>query len=962
MTTPAVEQLQLLHQIQNHTLPVLNTLYLGIVLSLPFIPIGWKLGIYNFLTSPNAGFLANIKLSPVAFVVFINFYPLITLAIVCLLGYLLVQLISQLFAGIRYGISRFQKVPPKVFLELTFPSDTTKSAYATEELYRLLHTLSRQKGFWDRVLQRKNGYSLEIVSTRNEGIRYLLAAEANVIETIQYNLRSYLPGIRIRVVHDYLAPYLKHKDGSKTYIGLEEFKLSGHFALPLETQTALKEHDPISYLTGNMTKLVSGELISFQVVTTPLLSSTHRKDLKEMQILRRRMVKGEPLTPVLQKDFLQKVVSLPVISAFWMVIRIVWVIVWGLFNFVMEMVVTVANESSKTPRIIDTTPKVKPQQILNPYEQELSTIVKGKIDQTLFETSIRILVVADTSDEVNLRLNGLMAAFGQLSSSYQSLVTKHHGLFAPNIQSGLQSFKTRSLSQNTIYSNPILSASELSDLFHFPYMDTTKTEGLVKSKSRDLPAPLSLKRDTTKLDVVVGKNNYGGEETPVGLTKIQRHEHTYIVGKTGMGKTTIIKQMAYQDILSGKGVAVIDPHGDMIKELLSVIPNSRKKDVIYLDPTDKSWPVGLNILNPGGTFVDEEEKADWITGSVISVFMKITPKANWGQRMEHILRNATMTALITESPTLMTIQKLLTNTAYRQQVTATLKDPVLKQFWLDEFKMFGHMQKADMISPLTNKLGEFITSPMSRHILLQAESTIKFSDVMDQGKVLLVNLSKGNLGEERSGFFGTLIISLIQMAAYQRAQIPEDERKDFFLYIDEFQNFANAHFADIFSEARKFHVFIIPSHQNVAQIEDVKTAKVVLGNSGTIISLKNGPDDEAVILPFMSPEVEQGEIINLQPHHFFMKVTNEDSEDAFSGETVPLDIKGSGKVRDFVIANTRKQYATPRAVVEKQLDILFGVSDKPEEKVGKKMKDNAGKTGTSRRKNTHKHVRKSLQN
>jgi shikimate kinase len=961
MTTPAVEQLQLLHQIQNHTLPFLNTLYLGIVLNLPFIPIEWKLGIYNFLTSPSAAFLTNIKLSPVALVILIGFYPLITLAVLCLLGYLLVQLILLLLSGIRYGIGRFQKVAPKIFLELTFPHDTTKSAYATEELYRLLHTLSRQKSFWDRVLQRKNGYSLEIVSTRNEGIRYLVAAGPNVIETIQYNLRSYLPGIHIRVVNDYLGPYLDKKDDNLKCLGLEEFKLSGHFALPLETQTALKEHDPISYLTGNMTKLTSGELVAFQVVTTPLLPPTHKNDLKEMQTLRRRMVKGEPLTPVLQKDFLQKIVSLPVLSAIWLVIKISWTIFWGLFSFVIEMISTVANENSKTPQIMNTTPKVKPQQILNPYEQELSTIIKGKIDQTLFETSIRILVVADTGDEVNLRLNGLMAAFGQLSSSYQSLVTKH-GLIAPGLQSGLQSFKNRTLSQQLTNPNPILSASELSDLFHFPYMDTTKTEGLVKSKSRDLPAPLSLKRDTTKLDVVVGKNNYGGEETAVGLTSSQRHEHTYIVGKTGMGKTTIIKQMAYQDILSGKGVAVIDPHGDLVKELLSVIPNSRKKDVIYLDPTDKLWPVGLNILVPGGTFVDEEEKADWITGSVISVFMKITPKANWGQRMEHILRNATMTALTTESPTLMTIQKLLTNKEYRQQVTATLKDPVLKQFWADEFKMFGNMQKADMISPLTNKLGEFITSTLSRHILLQAESTIKFSNIMDQGKVLLVNLSKGNLGEERSGFFGTLIISLIQMAAYQRAQIPENKRKDFFLYIDEFQNFANAHFADIFSEARKFHVFIIPSHQNIAQIEDVKTAKVVLGNSGTIISLKNGPDDEAVILPFMEPEVEKGQIVNLPPYHFFMKVTNEDSEDAFSGETVPLDIKGSDTVRDFVIANTRKRYATSRAVVEKQLNILFGVSEEPEEKTVKKMKYNAGKTGGSRRKNTHKPVRKSLQN
>jgi len=477
----------------------------------------------------------------------------------------------------------------------------------------------------------------------------------------------------------------------------------------------------------------------------------------------------------------------------------------------------------------------------------------------------------------------------------------------------------------------VLSASELSDLYHFPYTDTTKTAGLVKSKSQELPAPLSFKKSSTQLDVVVGKNTYGGEETPVGLTTSQRHEHTYIVGKTGMGKTTIIEQMAYQDILAGKGLAVIDAHGDLVKKLARIIPESRKNDVIYLDPTDKSWPVGLNILAPGGKFADEEEAADFITSSLISVFMRITPKDKWGQRMEHILRNASMTALTTPSPTLMTIQKLLTNKAYQRSVTATLTDPVLKQFWTEEFKLFGSMQKAEVISPLTNKLGEFITSKMSRHILLQAESTIKMAEIMDEGKVLLVNLSKGELGEERSSFFGTLIISLIQMATYQRAQIPENERRDFFLYIDEFQNFATPHFADIFSEARKFHVYIIPSHQNVAQIDEVKTAKVVLGNSGTIVALKNGPDDEAVVLPFMDPEVAKGQIVNLPPHHFFMKVTNADSEDAFSGETIPLDIEGSNWVRDFIIENTRKNYANPRAVVEKQLQMLFGT----EEKTGK---------------------------
>jgi hypothetical protein len=822
-----------------------------------------------------------------------------------------------------------------------------------------MHTLSRQYGFWDSLTQHKNEYSLELVSTRKEGIRYILATDSKYTEILERDLLSYLPGIKVREVKDYLPEFVenKPKDG---VVGLAELKLKAHFALPLETQKALSEHDPISYLTGNMTKLDPSELIAIQVVVTPVVEGIHRNILTEMKNLRFRMYKGKPLTETLQKNIFQQFVELPGISLVWLVLKGIWKVFSFVAMFIFSMAIGFWDTTGKSVPFLQPPTVTIPQDILNPYERELPEVVKGKIDQPLFETSIRILVAMEILESQHLRLNGILASFGQMSSSYQALGTKQ-GLF-PWFDQKMKHFTDRTLSNDSALNrNPILSASELSDLFHFPYTDTTKTEGLVKNKSRDLPAPLSLKRDTTKLDVIVGTNNYGGEETPVGLTQAQRHEHTYIVGKTGMGKTTIIKQMAYQDILSGKGVAVIDPHGDLVKELVRIIPEKRKKDVIYLDPTDKAWPVGLNILNPGGTFVDEEEKADWITGSVISVFMKITPKANWGQRMEHILRNATMTALTTKSPTLMTIQKLLTNTAYRQSVTATLKDPVLKQFWVDEFKMFGHMQKADMISPLTNKLGEFITSPMSRHILLHAESTIHLSDILDNEKILLVNLSKGNLGEERSGFFGTLIISLIQMAAYQRAQVPENKRRDFFLYIDEFQNFANAHFADIFSEARKFHVFIIPSHQNVAQIEDVKTAKVVLGNSGTIISLKNGPDDEAVILPFMEPEVKKGEIVNLPPHHFFMKVTNEDSEDAFSGETVPLDVKGSDRISDFVIANTRKNYATSRAIVEKQLNILFGVSDKPKERIDKEMKDSVGKAGGSRRKNTHKPVRKSLQ-
>lgn len=862
-------------------------------------------------------------------------------------------ILTSLVAGLLFLIRLLYQISKSLgeastLLEITPPVFTEKSAYTTSQLFSVIHNLGSKRSVKDKLLGKKITFSFEIVSTLDWGIRYLIRASPDQVSNLKRHLYSYLPQSGIKEVADYLP---KSKELIDKHPKIFEFKLSKHFAFPLQRQNILDEHDPVAYITGMMTKLLPGELISFQIVLAP-------KRVKEVNEISRMVLRNEDVLGYLTKPD-NPIVFKPILFVLRLTIKLIMKSAEEL-----QWVISEITHPSSTSMLLATQQAqslkrmqmsmVKPARVISSFEQQHIQSVQEKINQSLFETSIRVMTVMNDEKSLQNRADGIMSSLAVYSvPQYQSFVVR------PNLSFGLLNkinwitFMQRLLSLVFNSSSSLLSVSEMADLYHFPYTYTTKTEGLVKVHSPELPAPLSLKRETTQLDVMVGKNIYGGQETLVGLTKVQRHEHTYIVGKTGMGKTTIIKQMAYQDILAGKGIAVIDPHGDLVKELLRLIPEKRKKDVIYLDPTDKLWPVGLNILNPGGSFVDEEERVEWITGAVISVFIKITPKANWGQRMEHILRNATLTALTTESPTLMTIQKLLTNKAYRQSVTATLKDLVLKQFWVDEFKQYGNMQIADIISPLTNRLGEFITSPMSRHILLQAESTIKLADIMDQGKILLVNLSKGNLGEERSSFFGTLIISLIQLAAYQRAQIPESKRKDFFLYIDEFQNFATSHFADIFSEARKFHVYIIPSHQNVAQIEDVKTAKVVLGNSGTIISLKNGPDDEAVILPFMAPEVEKGNIINLPPHHFFMKVTNADSEEAFSGVTIPLEVEGSDSIRDFIIANTRQNYATPRAVAEKQLDTLFGGIEKPADQ-GRKQVIKENKETVNETKNTNR--------
>ena len=842
----------------------------------------------------------------------------------------------------------------KAFLELTFPSDTNKSAYATSQLYLLLHTRARMQGnsSFNLFSNQKKTYSLEITSSRDNGIRFFLVVPVKEADVMSRSLLSYLPGLKIRQVPDYLDTDIRiHagniEDGVTPGIGIVELKLSSDIVLPLQNQNVLAEHDPISFLTGAMTKLSDGELIAFQVVTTPLLDTVHGGTINHIKKIKHTIARQLPIAPMLNKGFL----SLPFPSLLLLFLApLVWLIIL-ILKVLISIPASILDSSGKSVPIFQTEPKKVPlQELLNPYEQQLQQIVKEKTDQHLFETSIRVFMVTRDHEELDTRSDKIITSFGQFDSAYQSFTTKGSSpllSFLPFIskytnRKRVAMFKQRTVSGGIFNQNPILSTSEMSDLFHFPYTDITKVEGLVKSKSNNLPAPLSFKRSDTSLDVVVGKNTYGGEETPIGQTLTQRRKHTYIIGKTGMGKTEMLKNLIYQDMESGKGLCVLDPHGDLFYELLRIVPKNRRKDVVVFNPADKEYPIGLNILSSGITFTDLEEGQDWITSSIVAVFQKVSDPRFWGPRLEHILRNAAMTALTTSSPSLFTIQRLLTDTkGYQKRVSTNLSDPVLKQFWDNEFSLFGKMQQADAVSPITNKVGKFITSKKSRNILLQKDSTFNIQRIMDEGKILLVNLSKGEIGEDHSHFFGSLIISLIQLAAYQRIHVPENQRRDFFLYVDEFQNFATHIFEDISSEGRKFHTPLITSHQNIAQIKDPYLLQIVAGNADSFIAMKAGPDDEKFILPFMEPEVEKGSIVNLPPYKFFMKVTNDDSEDAFSGETQLLDIKGSDAVAKEVIEYSRKHYATPRKEVEKYLEKLF---------TGKYTQE---KVGTATNKTTH---------
>ncbi len=828
--------------------------------------------------------------------------------------YLLFRLVVFGFLHMRSafsGVLRWSGVGNReisyTFLQLAFPSDTTKSAYATEQLHIVMRSLVKYYGFWEQQAARKQPYSLELVATKEGGIRYVARVPEAEVEVVSRTLLSFLPGLKISKAGDYTTQF------EGLAVGVRELRLSNDFVLSLTNNKSLAEHDPTAYLTGHMRSLGTGEAVAYQIVAVPFLNNTHPNEWRHVRNIRHRIALSHELADAIWPDR----VDVPAL-----LIKIILIPVWALglgLKFFGEVISALMNNDLPTSWK-DTG---KQQRKDDPYAQMLSETVRQKLDQQLFEVTIRLLVASPEPELVMNRLDAITSSFQTFSSPYQSIRGRRHIPFWRSADKDIARFRARVLSPHLMSWPTILSSAELSDLYHFPNTDLTKTEGLVKSRSRELPTPLSQKSGGEAFDVVVGRNEFGGQTQGIGLTLGQRQKHTYIIGKTGTGKTTLLMSSIYQDMASGKGLAVLDAHGDMFRELLRVVPEHRRGDVVVLDPSDREFPVGLNILDPGIDFDDEDDKQEWITSTVLSVFAKLADENQWGPRMEHILRNTTLTALQTPNPSLYTLQQLLTDKKYQKEVAKTLKDPVLKQFWEKEFKLLGSMQMSNATAPLTHRLGHFITAKMSRHILLQEKSTVRIADIMNEGKILLVNLSKGDIGEDQSFFFGTILTSFIWMAAYQRTKIPEKQRRDFFVYVDEFQNFATPQFGAITSEGRKFRVSLVVSHQNIAQIADKDLVKVVAGNAATMICLKASPEDEAFILPYMRPEVERGDIVNLAPYHFYMKVTGDESEDAFSGQTVPLDVAASDEISAKVIASSRQRYGMPRATVEKYMTRLF---------------------------------------
>jgi CxxC-x17-CxxC domain-containing protein len=428
--------------------------------------------------------------------------------------------------------------------------------------------------------------------------------------------------------------------------------------------------------------------------------------------------------------------------------------------------------------------------------------------------------------------------------------------------------------------------------------------------------------------VFFAQTTFRNQRKKFGIKLDDRRRHIYIVGKTGMGKTALMENMAIQDIRAGRGIGFIDPHGEAAERLLDFVPSSRINDVVYFNPVDLDYPIAFNVMEKVGW-----EERYLIASGLMGVFKKIWPDI-WSARMEYILNNTILALLEYPGATLLGINRMLADPDYRKKIVEKLKDPVVKSFWVNEFAKYTQRYEVEATAAIQNKVGQFISAPLIRNIVGQTKSKIDMRKIMDEQKILIVDISKGRIGEDNSRLLGALLITKLQLAAMSRVDIPEEERKDFFLYVDEFQNFATKAFVNIFSEARKYRLSLIVGNQYIAQLDEMtpfgKTSDVrdaVFGNVGTIIVFRVGAEDAEFLENEFSPEFSPLDIVNLDKYNIYLKMTIDGiTTRPFSAKTLPPFPKPEESNREKIIKISRERYGTPRHVVEEKITKWLGES------------------------------------
>lgn len=738
---------------------------------------------------------------------------------------------------------------------------------AAEQLFSVIHGIIKEDG-------ESNHFSFEIF-VKNEKIKFIVVCNEILASHIESQIYAQYPMAQINRIPDYSLDISNYSLVKGTGIGL----LKKDY-LPILTFRNF-EVDPLSAITSSLSQVKGDEGLAIQIITKP------RPDNWQMSGY-------EAISKIKKKEFNEKGEDFILFKFLKFLLKIILFILTRIF-----LPSTTSEKEVKT---------VKPISALSQSEEVTVSGIENKLTRSGFDSFIRIVSFSNNPIDVEQNYRSCLATFSQFSRTNLNSFVE---IKESDSKKLIQDFQNRTLDLSNSY---VLNTEELASIYHLP------------SSSVDIPnidwAPIrqnEIPDDLPRKDCVyIGKASYRNRTIEFGIKEgTDRLRHMYMIGKTGTGKSSLFLNMIIQDILNGNGVGVIDPHGELIRDILDYIPEERIKDVVLVDPSDFERPIGINIMQ-----LEEGESIDRAAAEIVNAFKSIFADS-WGPRLEYILRNTVKAIMSVEGTTVLGIKRVLEDDDYRKFIVSQLKDPVLKKFFDKEFAEFksNNKLKTESISPIQNKIGPFETIQIIRNILCQRNSTINFSDIMSSKKIFLFNLSKGMLGDDVKNLFGSLIVSKIQSTVLKRANIPNEQRSPFYLYIDEFQNFTTDTFQSILSESRKYGLGLYLTHQFIEQLSDNMRAAVI-GNVGTIVTYSLGSRDASVMKEVFAPYYDEVDIQNLPNFNIITKmIVDGTSTKPFTAEIIKpwLRYQKTGN-REKIIEYSRNAYGTDRVIVDSRVE------------------------------------------
>jgi len=768
---------------------------------------------------------------------------------------------------------RFRKALGIQLYRITVPKASLKESQSTQDVQQIeRETISVVEQFLSGIasIARERGSTLkgvdhvtfEIVVQHDE-ISFYMAVPGPIADLLEKQLHSVYPQALVEPAEEYniFIPRIGHAVAA-------QLKTRKGFEWPLRTYQQL-ESDPLNVLTNALSKVDRDEGAIIQIV----FRSAKEGWRKKVQGLAKKIQTGK-----------QSIAGSNVKDA-------------------LGAVFESTEDKSK-----------REQKPLTPLVDDALKAVSAKAAKVAFDVNVRFVASSPKREAAAVHVRNLVASFEQFNmpnlNAFVPVEAKDKRRQGQLITQVI--FRTFSANDSML-----LSSEELGSFMHLPDSRFVETPEIVWVGARTAPAPARLPKEGR----LVGLNVFRGVKRPFMLPREDRRKHMYIVGKTGTGKTTLLKNMIREDIEAGEGVAFLDPHGDAIEEILQTIPKHRIDDVIVFRPGDVERPVGLNMLE-----YDSEDLKDYVVGEMIAIFYKLFPPEIIGPLFEHNMRNVMLTLMEDKDHpgTLAEIPRMFSDERFQRYKASKVKDAVVRSFWENEMAKTSDFHKSEMLGYLVSKVGRFVENRMMRNIIGQAKSGFNFRDIMDNKKIFLANLSKGEMGDINSNLIGMILVAKIQMAALSRVDTPENERQDFYLYMDEFQNFTTDSIPTVLSEARKYRLNLILAHQFITQVkEEIRDA--IFGNVGAIISYRVGAQDAELLQKEYEPIFDSNDIVNLGFAQAYVKATTERTPlPAFSLQIpAPWEITEPARVRPKVAAALKKlarlKHGRDRATVEQEI-------------------------------------------